>query len=37
MGELYNKMARDLSLKNLAEPTRREYLRCCPRILRATT
>lgn len=29
MGELYQKMTRDLALKNLAEPTRREYLRCC--------
>lgn len=29
MGELYNKMARDLALKNLAETTQREYLRCC--------
>ena len=29
MGELYQKMARDLKLKNLAEGTQREYLRCC--------
>lgn len=29
MGELYNKMARDLALKNLASKTRHEYLRCC--------
>jgi len=29
MGELYDRMARDLKLKNLAAPTQREYLRCC--------
>ncbi|MFZ5470010.1 MAG: site-specific integrase [Myxococcota bacterium] len=29
MGELYNKMARDLALKNLAATTQKEYLRCC--------
>ena len=29
MGELYQKMARDLAIKNLAERTRGEYLRCC--------
>lgn len=28
MGELYNKMARDLELKNLAPSTREAYLRC---------
>jgi integrase/recombinase XerD len=29
MGELYQKMARDLAIKNLAERTREQYLRCC--------
>lgn len=29
MGELYQRMARDLAIKNLAERTREEYLRCC--------
>lgn len=29
MGELYNKMARDLALRNLAATTQKEYLRCC--------
>jgi integrase len=29
MGELYDRMARDLKLKNLAEKTQKEYLRCC--------
>jgi integrase/recombinase XerD len=29
MGELYQKMARDLAIKNLAEATREQYLRCC--------
>jgi site-specific recombinase XerD len=29
MGELYQKMARDLKLKNLAATTQSEYLRCC--------
>lgn len=29
MGELYQKMARDLKLKNLAATTQNEYLRCC--------
>ena len=29
MGELYQKMEQDLALKNLAETTRKEYLRCC--------
>lgn len=28
MGELYQRMERDLKLKNLAESTRNEYLRC---------
>ena len=34
MGELYNKMARDLALKNLAARTRQEYLRCCTEFTR---
>ena len=34
MGQLYNKMARDLDLKNLAEATRKEYLRCCCNFVR---
>lgn len=34
MGELYQKMAQDLSIKNLAEATRREYLRCCCAFVR---
>lgn len=34
MGELYNKMARDLSLKNLAATTQKEYLRCCCHFVR---
>ena len=29
MGELYQRMARDLAIKNLAERTREQYLRCC--------
>jgi integrase/recombinase XerD len=29
MGELYQKMSQDLAIKNLAERTREEYLRCC--------
>jgi integrase/recombinase XerD len=29
MGELYDRMARDLKLRNLAEKTQKEYLRCC--------
>ncbi len=29
MGELYQRMARDLAIKNLAEGTREQYLRCC--------
>ncbi len=34
MGELYQKMARDLKLKNLATTTQSEYLRCCFRFAR---
>jgi site-specific recombinase XerD len=34
MGELYDRMARDLKLKNLAAPTQREYLRCCCEFVR---
>lgn len=34
MGELYNKMARDLGLKNLAAKTQKEYLRCCCHFVR---
>ena len=29
MGELYEKMAQDLAIGNMAEKTRRNYLRCC--------
>src|SRR5271157_3969312 len=29
MGEFYQRMLRDLKLKNLAEKTQKEYLRCC--------
>ena len=29
MGELYQKMSQDLAIKNLAEGTREQYLRCC--------
>jgi integrase/recombinase XerD len=29
MGELYDRMALDLKLRNLAAATRKEYLRCC--------
>jgi integrase/recombinase XerD len=29
MGELYNKLALDLKLKNLAAGTQKQYLRCC--------
>ena len=29
MGELYQKMSRDLAIKNLAAGTRDQYLRCC--------
>ena len=34
MGELYDRMARDLKLRNLAEKTQREYLRCCSGFVR---
>jgi len=34
MGELYNKMARDLALKNLAATTQQQYLRCCCHFVR---
>src|SRR5688572_24807768 len=34
MGELYNRMARDLALKNLAVKTQKEYLRCCCHFVR---
>lgn len=34
MDELYNKMARDLGLKNLAAKTQKEYLRCCCHFVR---
>lgn len=34
MGELYDKMARDLSLKNLAPTTVKEYLRCSVHFVR---
>jgi integrase/recombinase XerD len=34
MGALYNKMARDLALKNLAVTTQKEYLRCCCHFVR---
>jgi integrase/recombinase XerD len=34
MGELYQKMARDLKLKNLAATTQTEYLRCCSHFAR---
>jgi integrase/recombinase XerD len=29
MGQLYQKMAQDLAIKNLAKGTREQYLRCC--------
>jgi len=32
MGELYNRMARDLKLKNLAVGTQSQYLTCCRRF-----
>lgn len=32
MGELYDRMARDLKLKNLAVGTQRQYLACCKRF-----
>lgn len=34
MGALYNKMARDLALKNLAAGTQEHYLRCCCNFVR---
>lgn len=34
MGELYQRMARDLKLRNLAEGTQQQYLRCCCRFVR---
>ena len=34
MGELYQRMERDLKLKNLAERTQKEYLRCCAGFVR---
>ena len=34
MGELYNKMARDLALKNFAEATQKQYLRCSCHFVR---
>lgn len=34
MGALYNKMERDLSLKNFARNTRMAYLQCCCRFVR---
>jgi len=34
MGELYQKMAQDLAIKNLAPATRKEYLRCCQKFVR---
>jgi integrase/recombinase XerD len=34
MGELYQKMAQDLAIKNLAAGTREQYLRCCCRFVR---
>ena len=34
MGELYDRMAQDLKLKNLAAKTQREYLRCCVGFVR---
>ena len=34
MGELYQKMSQDLTLKNLAERTREQYLRCCREFVR---
>ncbi|MGQ0505993.1 MAG: phage integrase N-terminal SAM-like domain-containing protein [Myxococcaceae bacterium] len=29
MGKLYDRMAQDLKLKNLAATTQKKYLRCC--------
>ena len=34
MGELYNRMSRDLKLRNLAATTHKEYLRCCCHFVR---
>lgn len=34
MGELYQKMAQDLAIKNLATGTRDQYLRCCSEFAR---
>jgi hypothetical protein len=34
MGELYQKMSQDLAIKNLAERTREQYLRCCCEFVR---
>ena len=34
MGELYDRMAQDLKLKNLAATTQKEYLRCCSNFTR---
>lgn len=34
MGELKERMTRDLELRNLAAPTKREYLRCCSNFVR---
>ena len=34
MGELYQKMSQDLAIKNLAEGTREQYLRCCCEFVR---
>ena len=34
MAELKDMMTRDLELRNLAAPTKREYLRCCSNFVR---
>ena len=34
MGEIYQKMERDLTLRNVAESTRVSYLRCCCKFVR---
>lgn len=34
MAELKDRMTRDLELRNLAAPTKREYLRCCSNFVR---
>ena len=34
MGELYQKMEQDLAIKNLADETRCQYLRCCQKFVR---